>query len=174
MPLARCNRLLLIPAFLSVLLLMAPTLSASATTPSVTGGSPTNRSADLAVTALTADPFDIWLHPWGENVTYTITVRNNGPHKAQNVVVTDAWYNGGTLKSVTASPAGWSCTGTSQVSCTNTSLSPGASLTIAVAIHYQLGCILAHCFVVDTSTVSSTNPDPVPANNSETILVPEE
>jgi uncharacterized repeat protein (TIGR01451 family) len=135
------------------------------------GGSPTNRSADLAVTALNSNPFHVYIHPWGENVTYTVTVRNNGPKQAQNVVVTDAWYNGGTLKSVTATPTGWSCTGTSEVSCTNTSLPPGASVTIAVAIHYQVGC-LDNCFVVDTATVSSTTPDPVPANNSETIEVP--
>jgi uncharacterized repeat protein (TIGR01451 family) len=164
---------MLIPAFLAVLLLMAPRLSASATTPSVTGGSPTNRSADLAVTALSAVPLHIYITSYGEKATYTVTVRNNGPHKAQNVEVTDAWYKGGTLKSVTASPAGWSCTGTSQVSCSKSSLLSGASVTIAVFTDYgHLPCIRAECFVVDTATVSSTTTDPVPANNSETIEVP--
>jgi uncharacterized repeat protein (TIGR01451 family) len=125
------------------------------------------------VTALTAVPFHIYITSYGEKATYTVTVRNNGPHKAQNVVVTDAWYNGGTLKSVTATPTGWSCTGTSQVSGTKSSLLSGASVTIAVFIDYgHLPCIRAVCFVVDTATVSSSTPDPVPANNSETIEVP--
>ena len=48
-----------------------------------------NVEADLRVLAHTDTPDPVDSAPTGQNITYTLTVTNNGPQAAQNVIVTD-------------------------------------------------------------------------------------
>ena len=71
----------------------------------------------------------------GNNLTWSITVTNDGDADASSVVVTDTLPAGVTSPVVVST--GWTCTGTTDLSCTlDTSLAPGssASLTITVTI----------------------------------------
>jgi hypothetical protein len=146
MPLARCNRLLLIPAFLAVLFFMAPTLSASATTPSVTG-----KNADLATVVTPVQgyapanpprrPFSI--------ATFQVAVTNNGPNVAWKVTVTNTVGNA-TLAGI----------GTFTVA----SLKPQQSLVFTVTVHYRE--FLHNQFFDDSATASSTTHDPNTGNNT--------
>jgi uncharacterized repeat protein (TIGR01451 family) len=123
-----------------------------------------NPMADLAVTkAGSPDPVTA-----GTNLTYTITVTNNGPGPASSASWSDALPAGTTFVSLPA-VAGWSCTtptvgmgGT--VSCSNPSFAVGSSvftLTVAVASSVPAGTVLTN-----TATATSTTPDPNPGNNS--------
>jgi uncharacterized repeat protein (TIGR01451 family) len=125
-----------------------------------------NPMADLAVTkADSPDPVTA-----GTNLTYTITVTNNGPGPASSASWSDTLPAGTTFVSL-PSVAGWSCTtpavgagGT--VSCSNPSFAVGSSvftLTVAVASSVPAGTVLTN-----TATATSTTPDPNSGNNSGT------
>jgi len=81
----------------------------------------------------------------GANLTYGISVTNNGPVAAANVVMNDPLPSGTTLQSITA-PSGWTCTTPSvgsngTVSCTNPSLAVGTAnftLVVRVALNIRL------------------------------------
>ena len=100
----------------------------------------------------------------GSNTTYTVTVSNNGPSAANNVVLTDAWSDTGlTLVSVTPS-AGTTCTSASPIVCTlPTPLASGATATIAITVTAS-----ASGAYPNTATVSDsgTPPDPNTGNNT--------
>ncbi len=69
----------------------------------------------------------------GQNSTYNITVKNNGPSAAPNVTLTDTYA----LTVISATPSAGSCSGvgTTTVSCTlPTPLASGASVQIAVVV----------------------------------------
>jgi uncharacterized repeat protein (TIGR01451 family) len=85
-------------------------------------------AADLSLTK-SATPESVTV---GENVTYTITVTNNGPGAADGVTVTDALPAGATLVSANASQG--SCSGTTTVSCSLGSLASGASATVTIVV----------------------------------------
>ncbi|MEO5914482.1 MAG: Ig-like domain-containing protein [Luteolibacter sp.] len=121
-------------------------------------------SADVSVTVTDSpDPVNA-----GNNLSYTITVSNNGPSSAASVSLSNAVPPGTTFVSLT-SPGGWSSTtpavgGTGAVSSTIASLVPGTAtftLVVNVGNALPLGMVLS-----DTATVSSTTADPTPANNS--------
>lgn len=123
-------------------------------------------SADLGVTKTDSpDPVAA-----GSNLTYTITVTNNGPDPAAAASLSDTLPAGTRFVSL-SSPAGWSCTtpavgsgGT--VSCTQTSLAVGSgvfTLTVAVDPSVAAGTVLSN-----TAAVASTTNDPVPGNGSAT------
>jgi uncharacterized repeat protein (TIGR01451 family) len=122
-------------------------------------------SADIGVTtSVTAVPF-------GQNSTYNITVFNNGPSAANNVVLTDIYAATGlALVSVTPS-AGTTCPTTTPTIICNlpTSLASGATATIAVVVSTT-----AAGFYPNTASVndSGTPPDPNTGNNSYTALAP--
>ena len=122
-------------------------------------------SADIGVTtSVTAVPF-------GQNSTYNITVFNNGPSAANNVVLTDTYAATGlALVSVTPS-AGTTCPTTTPTIICNlpTSLASGATATIAVVVSTT-----AAGFYPNTASVndSGTPPDPNTGNNSYTALAP--
>jgi uncharacterized repeat protein (TIGR01451 family) len=116
---------------------------------------PSTQQADLAVTKADAtDPVTV-----GDDVTYTVTVTNNGPDQADNVVLTDLLPAGMTLISTTGcaeDPAG-------VPTCTLGTIPASASVPVTI--------------VVDTTTdglktnsvsVASTTSDPTPGNNSAT------
>ena len=101
----------------------------------------------------------------GADLTYTITVTNNGPSSAQNVTVNDTLPTGTTFGSAT--PSQGSCAGTTTVSCALGSIANGASPTITLVVH--VGPSVADGSVIsNTASVSSTTADPTPANNSAT------
>lgn len=115
--------------------------------------------ADLAVTK-TATPAAVVT---GANVTYAVAVTNNGPGTATNAVLADLVPSGAAFVSVTP-PAGWSCT-TPDVTCTNPSVTAGASDVFTIVLQ-ATGA--AGSTITNTVTVSSATNDPVPSNNSAT------
>lgn len=115
-------------------------------------------SADLSITKTDlADPVIA-----GANVTYTLTVRNNGPASATNVVATDTLPAGLSLVSATPSQ-GAACTGTTTISCDLGALANGAQATITVVAATSTTGV-----VVNSAAVAATEPDPTPSNNTTT------
>lgn len=122
--------------------------------------------ADLAITKVdTPDPVTA-----GNNLTYTITVTNNGPDAAASASWSDTLPAGTTFVSM-PTVAGWSCAtptvglgGT--VSCTQASFAVGSSvftLTVNVGAAVASGTVLSN-----TATVTSTTGDSNAGNNSAT------
>jgi uncharacterized repeat protein (TIGR01451 family) len=121
-------------------------------------------TADIAVaTSVSAVPL-------GQSSIYNITVTNNGPSPANNVVLTDTWASAGlTLGTVTAS-AGTTCAGTAPITCTlPASLASGATATVQVPVTASTAG-----FYPNTATVtdSGTPPDPNTGNNTYVALAP--
>jgi uncharacterized repeat protein (TIGR01451 family) len=121
---------------------------------------------DLSVTNVDSpDPVNT-----GSNLTYTITVNNNGPDAAANASWSDTLPEGTTFVSLPG-VSGWSCTlpeagDSGTVSCSNPSFAVGSSvftLTVAVAPTVAAGTTLSN-----TATVTSSTPDANPGNDSGT------
>jgi uncharacterized repeat protein (TIGR01451 family) len=118
--------------------------------------------ADLAL-SMTASPTPVFL---SSNLTYTIQVQNLGQANAATVQVVDTIPATTTFVSANA-PAGWSCSGTSTVTCSLTgTMAQGTSATITVAVTSPS----TSGPITNTATVSSTTADPVAANNSATVV----
>ena len=122
-------------------------------------------SADLSVANVdTPDPVTA-----GANLTYTITVSNNGPSSAVSPSLSDAMPADSAFVSL-ASPAGWSCTtppvgGTGPISCSAASLAAGANDVFTLVA--QVGAsIPAGTSLTTTATVASSTPDGNAGNNS--------
>ncbi|HET6770572.1 MAG TPA: hypothetical protein VFH75_02910 [Actinomycetota bacterium] len=97
--------------------------------------------------------------PTGRNLTYTVTVTNNGPDPAEGVVLTDTLP--GTVTFVSATPSVGSCSGTSTVTCLLGTMANGATATIDIVVKpTQTGQI------VNTAVVTSTTTDPDTSNNT--------
>jgi uncharacterized repeat protein (TIGR01451 family) len=86
------------------------------------------RVADLAITKTGVVPAGST--KVGVNVAYEIDVTNNGPSMSDPVTVSDPLPAGTTL--VSAGGTGWTCTGTTTVTCTHDPLDSGESASIAV------------------------------------------
>jgi uncharacterized protein len=119
---------------------------------------------DLAVTNIdTPDPVIA-----GANLTYTMTVTNNGPDVASSVTLTDTLPVGTTFVSL-ASPPGWNCVtpaveANGTISCSTPSFPlESVEFTLAVKVGPSVG---AGTVLANTATVSSSTLDPNPANNS--------
>jgi uncharacterized repeat protein (TIGR01451 family) len=97
----------------------------------------------------------------GQNLTYTISVTNNGPSTATLVTVTDTLPGGVTY--VSTSPSQGNCSGTSTVTCDIGSLANGANATITIVVVPTTTGILSN-----TASVSGNEADPVSGNNSAT------
>jgi uncharacterized repeat protein (TIGR01451 family) len=125
------------------------------------------QSADLSI--LKSDSPDPV--PAGMNLTYTITVNNEGPDAAQFVFMEDSLPAGTTFVSLSA-PAGWSCETPTvdsggDVSCSIDPLAVGSSvftLTVLVDTTVADGTVLSN-----TATVSSETADPNPGSESATV-----
>jgi uncharacterized repeat protein (TIGR01451 family) len=101
----------------------------------------------------------------GQQVTYTLTVTNNGPNTAQSVTVTDVLPAGVTFLS--SAPACTNAAGT--LTCALGQLLPGQSVPIVIQVsippNFPAGTIS------NTATVSAANQfDPVPGNNTATAV----
>lgn len=124
----------------------------------------TTPDADLHVTNSDApDP----VAPSG-TITYTQTLRNDGPDTATNAAFTQSTPAGTTFQSLAAA-AGWSCTtpaigATGAINCTKSSMTSGesASFTLVVNVTATSGTISG------TVTGDSDTYDPDPSDNAAT------
>lgn len=98
----------------------------------------------------------------GVTFQYTLTVTNNGANTATIVTVTDTLPAGLTATNVATTQG--SCVGTTAITCTVGSLAPAASATITIDTSAP-----APGDFSNTATVAATEPDPVPANNTDTV-----
>ncbi|HEX4110635.1 MAG TPA: hypothetical protein VHX88_21075 [Solirubrobacteraceae bacterium] len=146
---------------------IANTATVTSTTPDPNPGNntstittPTAPSADLSLTK-TASPSPAIA---GQEVTYTLTVTNNGPSDAGGVSVSDPLPSTETFVS-----ASTGCTDAgSTVTCTQASLAAGASVAFQIVAHVASS---AAGHVANTATVTSNTPDPDPGNNTATSTV---
>jgi uncharacterized repeat protein (TIGR01451 family) len=115
-------------------------------------------SADLSIVKSTAAT----QATTGSTLTYTISVTNNGPDPATNVVVNDDLPAG--LQFVSAIPTQGSCSGTDPFSCSLGTLNSGATATITL----QALVTATTGSIANTATVSSAIADGNGANNSST------
>ncbi len=109
-------------------------------------------STDLQITK-TGTPATVTV---GHNITYTLTVRNNGPDPASGVTVADTLPISETL--VSATPSEGTCSATT---CSLGNLGSGASATITIVARAN-----AVGSVTNTATVHGNESDPNPANNT--------
>jgi large repetitive protein len=97
----------------------------------------------------------------GQNITYNITVTNNGPITATGVTVTDTLPAATTY--VSATPSQGSCSGTTTVTCSLGTLNNGANATITIVATANSSGTISN-----TATVTANEKDTAPANNSST------
>jgi len=118
-------------------------------------------SADLAITKSAAARVAA-----GQPLTYSITVRNNGPSDANGVTVSDPLPNDTTFASDTSSS---NCTdnGTGIVTCDLATLAAGAQAAVSITINVPASA--RGTTISNTATVGNTDPpDPNPGNDTAT------
>jgi uncharacterized repeat protein (TIGR01451 family) len=124
-------------------------------------------NTDLAVTA--TGPSAVLP---GATATYTITLTNNGPIAAQNVVLTDTLPAGATLVSLTQTAGTDGFTfGQSGGTVTETAaadIAPGSSDTYSLVVTADPNAVLGTNFS-DSASVTSTTPDANQGNSSATV-----
>lgn len=100
------------------------------------------------------------------DVTYTVTVTNNGPSDASNVTLTDNVPAGTTFVSAnqTSGPT-FSCSGTTTISCSIATLASGATATFEFVMNVDVANAGP---IANTANVSSSTADPDSSNNSST------
>jgi uncharacterized repeat protein (TIGR01451 family) len=122
---------------------------------------PCKPGADLSI-AKTASPSPVVT---GSNLTYTLSVNNNGPNTATAVVVSDPLPGGTTFLSCSASQGSCSLQGNSVVANLGDIPSPGfASVTIVVNVNAP-----GDSTITNTAVVSSATPDTNTANNTVSV-----
>jgi uncharacterized repeat protein (TIGR01451 family) len=107
----------------------------------------------------------------GGNITYALTVRNDGPLAATSVTLSDVIPASTTFVSVTAA-AGWSCPpllvgGTGTQTCTVATLAALSSASFTLVVKVNPGTA-SGTVITNTATVSSATTDPNSANNTAT------
>jgi len=120
-------------------------------------------TADLAISK-TAAPNPVIA---GSNLTYTITITNNGPDAAESVTVTDILPEATTLISCGATGGGVCSGADNNRAVTFASLAPGASATITLVVNVK--CSLGNGRIVsNTATASTATFEPEQSNNTAT------
>jgi uncharacterized repeat protein (TIGR01451 family) len=128
---------------------------------SATTTSTANGNIDLTIAkADSADPVIA-----GGTLTYTVTVTNNGPSTATNVVVTDVLPNAITFSSATASQ-GTVANNAGTVTANVGTLAPGATATITIVTNVPSS--ITPQTLSNTATVTATETDTNTNNNSAT------
>jgi uncharacterized protein (TIGR03437 family) len=114
--------------------------------------------ADLALTMTdTPDPVGV-----NQNLTYQLTVRNNGPDRATEIFLLDTLPDGVTLVSASASQG--TCAGSASINCQLGALANGASATVTIVVRPpQPGAI------TNLARVSSYETDPNGANDTASV-----
>jgi uncharacterized repeat protein (TIGR01451 family) len=105
----------------------------------------------------------------GATLTYTLSISNEGPDDALNVVVSDPLPAGTTFSAITV-PGGWNCT-TPAVGVNGTvncSIPDFAPVSALISIDVVVGALPDGTLLTNTATVTSTTPDPDPNDNSST------
>jgi hypothetical protein len=116
-------------------------------------------TGDLSITKSDSpDPVSV-----NHDLTYTLTITNNGPEAAAGVHVEDVLPANTTWKSTTPS-AGGSCSGTTTVKCDFPSIGNGSSKTVTIVVTPTA----TTADLANTATVTSVSADANPANNSAT------
>jgi uncharacterized repeat protein (TIGR01451 family) len=122
---------------------------------------PTVAVADLALSK-TASSSSIVLG--SGNLTYTLTVTNNGPDTSSSVLLTDTLPSSVTIASVDAG-SGATCTQPAgQVRCNLGSLATAATSTITIAVTPT-----ASGTITNTAVVGSITSDPTTSNNTDSV-----
>jgi uncharacterized repeat protein (TIGR01451 family) len=94
----------------------------------------------------------------GQNLTYTVTVRNNGPADAPGVTLADILPTTANFVSATSSQG--TCTGTATVNCQLGSLANQTSATVTIVVVPTLAGSISNMV-----TVGGSVNDPNQANN---------
>jgi uncharacterized repeat protein (TIGR01451 family) len=116
--------------------------------------------ADLGITKSAAPSSPVA----GQDLVYTIVVTNNGPSDAASVVLTDALPPQVTFVSI-APPPGWSCSGTTTITCSIAALAPATPQQFTLTTHVPPATPLGTT-ISNTATVSSATPDPTTPNSA--------
>ena len=150
----------------------ATTASAESSTAnnSATATTTVNTSADMIVSKF-AGPGPV---PAGGDLTYTITVSNNGPSDGQSIILSDTVPVGTTFVSFTA-PAGWATTtppvgGTGTVTSTISSFAGGSPAAVFTLVVHVPPATPPGSLISNTAIVSSATADPNPSNNNSTVV----
>ncbi len=116
--------------------------------------------ADLAVTKSgLPDPVVA-----GQNISYTVTVTNNGPNAATNVTWTDTFPPNTTFVSLNG-PAGWTCSAIAGgISCTSQGL--GANIPQVFTLVLNVPQCYGNGPITNLASVTSLTTDPAAGNNS--------
>ena len=132
-------------------------------------------SADLSVTKEFNSP--IPTH-YGDAIDYTITIKNNGPDAASNIVLTDTIPPNTTFNAYGTGASGVVCTtppvgGTGTITCPFAPAQASVSSGVSFQFTIQLQVSAANLPTVEnTATVSSDTPDLDTTNNSATVSTP--
>ena len=133
---------------------------------STTINTPVTTACDLAVTnSGTPSPVAA-----GSHITYTQVVTNTGPSNCSTDTFTEAIPANTTFFSLAPVPAGWTCTTTGSISCTNPSVAPGSTSTFPVVVTVTAGTA-AGTIITDTATVATSTSDTNNNNNSATVTI---
>jgi len=141
------------------------TVSSTTTDPNTANNStttvtPVAEACDLAVTnSGTPSPVTV-----NTDITYTQVVTNSGPSNCSTASFTEAFPANTTFVSLTPVPAGWSCTTTGSINCTDPTFAPGTTSTFPVIVKVTGGTL-----ITDTVTVATTTRDTNTANNTATV-----
>ena len=127
-------------------------------TPADVVGFSSAASADLSI-AKTDSPDPVAV---GSPLVYTLSVQNDGPDNASDVVVTDVLPPG--VQFISAATGCANSSGT--ISCALGTLPSGATLSKTINVIP----FVANSSLSNTATVSSSTPDPNSANNSSTTV----
>ncbi len=109
----------------------------------------------------------------GNNITYTITVTNDGPSSATSVTFNDAIPTNTTFVSFMQTGTVWSCPSPGsggKVTCTIGTLASGATTTFTLVVNVASGTA-SGTIISDTATTSTSTPDSNPGSNSATVNV---
>ncbi|MGC8865162.1 MAG: LruC domain-containing protein [Bacteroidales bacterium] len=99
----------------------------------------------------------------GQNIQYTLTVTNNGPTEAYDVIVNDQLPSGLTVVSAVPSTGTWAAPNWN-LGTLNSQASATLTITASIANSFSGN-------LVNSATVSSTTPDPNSTNNNSSVTV---